>query len=545
MESDTTIIIGSGAGGLSAAICLAREGKKVTVLEQHYIPGGWCHSFKLNGYKYTPGIHYIGLLGEGESTSELYKGLGIADDLLFFKMNAKAYEHCWIGEEKFDIPSDFDELISSLVKRFPHEEKGIKRYLKTVRDVSRQLQLIPKMNGFWDAVTIPWRTRYLGKYGLFSLKRVIDWHIKDPMLKKILNIQCGDHGLPPAKASFPLHSAVMEHYFKGGYYPMGGGSSIVKAMVKTLKSYGGEVRTKQMVKRILLDENSQEKKAIGVELQSGERLYADTIVSNADPEKTYIDLVGREHLSEKLLEKLDTTKYSCTSLMLFLTVDMDVKAAGLDSGNIWITPDRDMDDVYSDMMNPDLLSEDYFTGLFISCTTLKDPTSFDGKNHVLEVITYINYEAFEKFKDEDKERSEEYIEFKNALTDKMLNSLNRVIPGIKERVVHKELATPITNEHYINATNGNVYGTDKNLKQIGPFAFRPQSEIQNLYLCGASILSHGVAGASFSGIDTAARILGTRQEELLKHDATQTLRVYDAEDSSDYPEWIREITVEI
>ncbi len=525
MELDT-IIIGSGAGGLSAAICLARAGKKVLVLEQHSVAGGWCHSFKLNGYKYTPGIHYIGLLGEGESTSELYKGLGIADDLTFFKMNESAYEHCRIGDKEFNLPSNIDDLREYLTEKFPHEKKGIKRYLTTVRDVSQQLQLIPKMNGFWDAVTIPWRTRYLGKYGLFSLKRVIDWHIKDPLLKIVLNVQCGDHGLPPAQASFPLHAAVMEHYFSGGYYPMGGGVSIVNAMSKKLKEYGGEIRTKQMVEKILLDD---ENRAIGVALKSGEIIHAKTVLSNADPSKTYLDLVGRDNLSQELQEKLDNTKYSCTSLMLFLTVNMDVKAAGLDSGNLWIIPNRDMDDVYGEMMSSDITKDEYFSGLFISCTTLKDPTSFDGKNHVLEVITYINYDAFTQFKDETKKRSPEYKEFKKVLQDKMIRSLDRVIPGIKDKIVHKNLATPITNEYYINATQGNVYGTDKRLKQIGPFAFRPKSEIENLYLCGASILSHGVAGASFSGVATAAVILETRQEELLKHDGKQTIKILDAE----------------
>lgn len=84
MEVDS-VIIGSGAGGLSAAICLARSGQKVLVLEQHTVPGGWCHNFYLNGYRFSPGVHYIGLLEKGGSTRELYEGLGIANDLVFLR----------------------------------------------------------------------------------------------------------------------------------------------------------------------------------------------------------------------------------------------------------------------------------------------------------------------------------------------------------------------------------------------------------------------------------------------------------------------------
>lgn len=539
MQYDT-IIIGSGAGGLSAAIALAKSGQKVLVLEQHYVAGGWCHSFSIKKSRFTPGIHYIGLLGEGESTRELYQGLGIANDLVFFRMNPKGYEHCHIGSERFDIPSDITALQSALIARFPQEKKGIVRYLKTVKDVSRELQLIPKMNGFLDTLTIVWRTRHFGKYALFSLKRVIGWHLKDPLLKQILNVQCGDHGLPPGKASFPLHCAVMDHYFSGGYYPMGGGGAIVNAMIKAIEKDGGEVRTRQKVARIII-EGEEKKRACGVELAGGEKLYAKQVLSNADPSKTYLDLIGREYLSTALREKLDETRYSCTSLMLFVSTTMDMREAGLDSGNIWVMPHRDMDEVYDEMMRAEITDEAEFSGLFISCTTLKDPSSFDGKHHTLEVITFIDYDAFEAFENEDKKRSQAYIEYKARLKEKMLRSLQKCIPGIQEHIVHSELATPLTNEYYINATRGNVYGTQKSLDQIGPNGYQPQSEIENLHLCGASVLSHGVAGASYSGVQAAAKILGCRAEELIEPDETQQLRVYEAEDDSAYPQWLKEI----
>ena len=531
------IIIGSGAGGLSAAICLAREGKKVLVLEQHDVPGGWCHSFYLNGFRFTPGVHYIGLLDKGESTSKLYEGLGIANDLVFFRMNPNAYEHCLIGDNHFDYPANFDALVERLSEKFPKEKKNIVKYLNRVRDVSRQIQLLPYVTGFWQHLTIPFRTKDMGKYALFSLKRVINWHLKDPLLKKILNIQFGDHGLSPAKASFPLHCAVMDHYFQGGFYPMGGGGAIIKAMTNKIKSFGGEVKTSSSVARILL-EGDLKKKAVGVELINGEKLFAEIIVSNADPDITYRRLIGTDNLSKKLIRKLDRTKYSCTSLMLFLTVDMDVKSAGLDSGNIWMMADGDMDEIYNEMLHPNVESDEAFPGMFISCTTLKDPISFDGKHHTIEAITYIDYEVFKAFENEDFERSQGYLDFKELMTRKMLNTIEKAIPGIKEHIVHLDMGTPITNEYYINSTAGSVYGTEKSLKHIGPFAFKAKSEIENLYLCGASIASHGIAGASYSGVQTAGEILGKKQADLIQMDPDQDVRIFSAEDPSDYPEWM-------
>ena len=532
-----SIIIGSGAGGLATAICLARAGKKVVVLEQHDVPGGWCHSFYLNGHRFTPGVHYVGLMAEGEATNDLYRGLGIANDLVFFRMNPDAYEHVRIGKERFDFPANLDLLIERLSSRFPEEKKQIHKYLHLTRKVSEELYSLPYFKGFWQKLTIPFKTKHFGKYGMFSVRKVIGWHIKNPLLKNILNIQCGDHGVQPKKVPFVLHSALMYHYFQGGYYPMGGGGALIKAMTNTLKKHGGELRTSTAVTKIVLEGN-QQKKAVGVVLENGQQLYANTIVSNADVGITYNDLVGKENLSAKFQKKLANTKYSSTSLMLFLIVDMDLRKAGLDSGNIWMMPNKDTDDFYDSMLASDISKGDAFEGMFISCTTLKDPSSFDGKHHSIEAITLVDYKAFEMFKNENQERSQEYLDFKELLMQKMINGLEKAIPGISKHIIQKDLGTPLTNKFYVNTTDGNIYGTEKSLKHIGPFAYKAKSEIKNLYLCGASILSHGVAGVSHSGVDTAAQILECDPDELKKPQEDQHIRIYDAEDSTDYPEWM-------
>lgn len=541
MEVYDSIIIGSGAGGLAAALCLARAGQKVAVIEQHYVPGGWCHSFYIDGHRFSPGVHYIGLMDKGESTANLYEGLGIANDLVFFRMNAKAYEHCWIGEEKIDMPAGADQLYKALAEKFPKEKKRLKKYLDLVRNVSEQLYLIPKMSGFMDNITIPYRTRHLGKYGLFSLKRVVNWHIKDPLLQKVLNIQCGDHGLPPAKASFPLHCALMAHYFSGGFYPMGGGAAIVKAMTKGIKKYGGVVRTGQGVKQILTEQKAGSKKftAVGVELETGERITAKRVISNTDPGATF-NLVGSDKLSRKLQAKLEKTRYSVTSLMFFLIVDMDLRKAGLDSGNIWMMPDRELDDLHEDLSTTDILSEDTFSGLFISCSSLKDPSGYDGRYHTLEAVTFIDYDSFKAQLPRDNTNSEAYIKFKDRLSQKLLNTLENVVPGISGNIVQMQMGTPFTNEHYIKSTKGNVYGTEKGFFQTGPFSYNAKTEIENLYMCGASIMAHGVAGAAYSGLKTAALILKCKEDDLIMPDSSQELRVYDAEDNSKWPEWLQQ-----
>ena len=79
MNKYDTVVIGSGIGGLTAALCHAQAGEKVIVIEQHYVPGGWSHSFTMDGNQFNTGVHYIGELSKGGLLRNIFEGLGLGD----------------------------------------------------------------------------------------------------------------------------------------------------------------------------------------------------------------------------------------------------------------------------------------------------------------------------------------------------------------------------------------------------------------------------------------------------------------------------------
>jgi hypothetical protein len=108
MTDFDAIVIGSGAGGLAAAVALQQAGKRTIVLEQHYHPGGWCHSFDLGGYRFSPGVHYIGECQPGGRLRQVYEGLGVSKDLELLELDPNGFDKVVVGKERFDIPRGKD-----------------------------------------------------------------------------------------------------------------------------------------------------------------------------------------------------------------------------------------------------------------------------------------------------------------------------------------------------------------------------------------------------------------------------------------------------
>lgn len=536
MDYDT-IVIGSGPGGLTAGVALAQAGQRVLVCEQHEVPGGWTHSFTLNGYRFSPGVHYLGDLQPGGHLRHIYEGLGVSQDLEFCELNPDGYDHIFIGEERFDIPKGREAFVSRLQQRFPEESAGIQAYFDTITRMMEGLHNLGRatrgLKGLTSAVSAaPDVLRWARRSG----KDLIAAHVSDPVLQGILMGQSGDHGMPPSQVSAFVHAGITHHYLNGAWYPRGGGFAIPRAFVRALKRAGGELLLQTRVERILLENG----RAIGVRLHDGQEIRARQVISNADPEVTFGALVGREHLSSRLRRKLDRVTYSTSALSLFFAVDMDLRAARMDSGNFWFYDHADVDALYQKGLTDYALHAEIPPATFLTATTLKDPSKMHHGHHTLEAFTFVSYDAFERWTGSAPgERPAEYEALKEDLAWRMMQALDRRIPGISQHVVFWNLGTPLSNEHYINATRGNLYGIAKDRSQVGPGAFPIRSEIPGLWMVGASTLSHGVAGATASGLQAAQQILACRQRELLTQNAP-SLRIYPSEHPETWPETLKE-----
>ncbi len=160
-------------------------------------------------------------------------------------------------------------------------------------------------------------------------------------------------------------------------------------------------------------------------------------------------------------------------------------------------------------------------------------------HHTCESFVFVGYEAFEKWAHTKfGQRPADYAAMKEDLAWRLFKGLDKRVPGLSKHIVFWDLGTPLTNVHYLNATRGNLYGISKSPKQVGPWAFPVKSEIEGLYMVGASTTSHGVAGVTQSGIECAKQILGVRTRELLNQNGPE-IEIYPSEDISQWPEHLQ------
>eukprot|EP01060_Flectonema_neradi_P004395 TRINITY_DN1282_c1_g1_i2.p1 TRINITY_DN1282_c1_g1~~TRINITY_DN1282_c1_g1_i2.p1 ORF type:complete len:632 (+),score=134.74 TRINITY_DN1282_c1_g1_i2:54-1898(+) len=518
-EDTEVIIIGSGIGGLAAAVLLAKAGKKVAVLEQHTTAGGCCHTFFQKGFEFDSGIHYVGY---SPTSISLFMLDQLTEGQMEWEHLHDTYDMAVVNKEEFHFCSGRENLRKMLDERFPDSKEELDSYfhqITRVRKTEMALFLV-KLFPMWFMKLIVATGIIKFMFGEFfelaqtSVAEVVNRTITDPKLRSVLMYQYGDYGCPPSEASFAMHGSLVEHYIQGALYPKGGSSEVTIALIKTLQRTGnGVVLVKGRVRSVEI-ENGQCK---GVIMDRDDAFIpCKTVLSDAGLFNTFEHLVPslKPHLSSYPLKDM---RQGFSSMCLFVGLNGSAEELNVQATNYWLMKSSNIEKDIEEFLKKtpeELLTGDWELPVcFISFPSTKD--SIARERHPNKTTcTVVALSAFDWFTEWSEEgihkRGTEYEALKGIFSDKMWKCVLKQFPQLEDKVEHMDAASPLTNKYFLNTQKGEIYGLDHTIQRFSPMSLaslRSPTPIKGLYLTGQDVVTCGFSGALYGALLASCEVL--------------------------------------
>jgi phytoene desaturase len=487
------VVVGSGFGGLAAAVRLGARGYRVTVLEKLEQPGGRAAVFKQDGFTFDAGPTVITAPFLFEELWALC-GKRLADDV-DLRPVSPFYRVRFDDGVQFDVSGDAQAMRDEVRRLAPDDVAGYERFVEASKAIYRVgfEQLGHRSFDRWTAMAkvLPQLVKLQGYrtvYGLASR------YVRNEKLRVLMTFQSllvG--GNPFSTTAVYCLIAFLERRF-GVHFAMGGTGTLVRGLVSLIEGQGGAVHCHAPVEEITVREG----RATGVRLASGATLAADLVVSNADSAWTYKHLIAPEHRKHWTDTRIERARYSMSLFVWYFGTRR--RYEGVAHHTIALGPRYRglLDDIFKHHH----LADDF--SLYLHRPTATDPSlapegcdAFYALAPVPHLDAGVDWER----------RAEPY----RAAIEKRL--AETVLPGLSSALVTSRVMTPQDFHDRLSSIKGAAFSLEPVLQQSAWFRPHNRSEdVAGLYLVGAG--TH--PGAGLPGVLSSAKVL----DEIVPHGDT-------------------------
>lgn len=475
------IIIGGGLGGLTAGAKLAREGKKVLLIEQHDRPGGCATTFKRGDFTMEVGLHEMDGPSPGDMKSRVFNELEVSGNVEFIRVP----EFYRFVSEHLDIviPHDPAEAMKVLGRKFPDESEGIKAFFDQI--------LNPKRKTGPDA-----------GINELSLGNFLDSIIRDEDLKLVLLGNLGYFHDDPYSISLNYYSLAQGSYFKGAAsYIKGGSQRLSDHLAEYIRNHNGTVLLNHLVTGIIAEGNKVKGVTFKKKTTSSSGVstaFADEIIVNTALPNVAALMQGEDGAG--INDLISTQKPGASLLTVYFGFRRSLKSIGNNHYSTFVFDNsvKTQTDILEN--NKSDFRRRSFT--FVDYGQIDSGLAPDGKS--VGAICCIDYlTGWEHLS------RTEYKNKKEEVTKIFIQRLEDLIPGIKGEIEYFEAGTPATVKRYTLNPGGAVYG----FAQVpGKSAINLSGLFDNLHVASAwGNTGGGFSGAIFSGFLCAISVLRKRK----------------------------------
>jgi len=486
------IVIGSGIGGLSCAAKLAKQGKRVLLLEKNHHPGGTSYIFYRDGYAFPMGPMSFSF---PHRVSNFLKDLGIKKKI-DFKRN-----HFQLVTSYFDMvySRPFEEFKEDLKTIFPDEKKidvffeKLGKIIASIEDISswhpdyllgeRKKMALETLGD--DTHN---KMRRIEDHSSTPCSELLDSHFNSQVIKNLLGSQ-GTHR--PAMSVLNLAFMWNIMSFEGIWFPSCGIHGLTDLMLEAFLSLGGEIRTRYPVKKIQIKEG----RATGVVCEEGEVYKAHWVVSNADYKRTFFETVDEGALTKRFLNSLAKIPYTQSELCVYLGVDpAKVSLQAVKAPHLFYRRQYDPE------ITPKL--EDFDNREIEICLwSINAPQLVPLKKAALVLRVGFPYDHFSGYRTGEKRRRADYGPYKEKLARSLVKTVENILPGLGSAVEVMETATPLTYQDWGQRYRGSLAGWTWSVKKEKALGGKilVETPVANLLMVGIFAASELFLG----GIPTA------------------------------------------
>lgn len=492
MSKYDIIIAGSGLGGLCCGYILAKEGYNVCIIEKNRQFGGNLQTFVRDKCIFDTGVHYLGGLEPGQNLHMYFTYLGIMDKLKLRRMNDHGFDRVsFEGDEREYWHSvGYENFIENLVQHFPNSRGELTRYCNDIKKVCDGFPMYRVQE------------TGLGNIDLRSFETSAHDYLKetisDPALRAAVSGTVMLYGGDKQTSSLYQHAVTINSYLESAYKCVDGGAQITKYLVRNIRALGGTLINYSEVKEFHIDNQKIEY----VLLDSGERIYGDSFISNIHPAITNA-LVTPGKMRASFVERIQSLQNS-TSVFCLHIVFKDESFPYLDHNYYH----HYSTDVWNSARPRD---KDWPSG-FMAIT----PASSKSETYAdcMTIMTYMDISMVEKWGNSYNiiphmvdDRGPEYQEFKEIYSEKILTLIEKKFPGIRSKIKSLHTSTPLSYRDYINTPDGSIYGIVKDYNHPMSTILSHKTRISNLYLTGQNLATHGILGVTLTAIKTCSEFL--------------------------------------
>lgn len=461
------VIIGSGLGGLVCGSLLAREGKKVLILERQAQPGGCMQSYQRGRLSFDTGLHYVGGLAEGQQLHSVFSHLGLMK-LPWVRLDADGFDRVTIGDQTFPMAEGYNHFARTLSEYFPKEKDGLRKYVELMRH-------LPSMEEIGPVNAYDWMK------SLFN----------DSLLINVLSGSAIKMEL--RRESLPLFTFAhgMSSYIGSSWRLRGGGHLIVNALVDDINRMGGKVVCHAEVNKL----EEKDGRIVAARCSKGDVYEGDVFISDVHPQVTFGWLDESKVIKNMFRRRINAMENSTG----ILTVSLVLKKG--------VLPYFNHNKYYYRKPNVWTFSEDVggVGGVMVSCRV---PEEGDYARQI-DLMTPVSWKLFEAWGHTTVgHRGETYDMLKNHLADECIHLAERVVPELGSMVEKRYISTPLTYRDYTLSPCGSAYGVRKDCRNILMTTLSPRTSIPNLLLTGQSLMLHGVEGVTMTALQTCGELLG-------------------------------------